>query len=408
MIKSIFRSVAVFSALVLMPACRKQVPGTAVATVDTLPGGIVRTMSASPTAWADSLTGWRLVLDHTIQPGEGEPGELLNPGSVAMSREGDVFVRDETPSVVKVFDTSGRYLRAIGHEGDGPGEFRGGFIAVRGDTLVIQDPRNARVTTFRASDGNMITSWRSTCCYWYPVSLDGEGRVVLYAMAQTDSGAVPAQALIRAHLDGSGLDTAWATQRPVPDSKRWIVKQGKNNLFMMQVPFQPQEIHSADPAGNLLTGWNGEYLIRTSRNGRDTVSLFGRQWTAEPVTGAERTAIVEKRIADQGGSTPEAVLRAAFNPDYIPNVRPAYNGINADLLGNRWIRLETADTVRVHYDVFDPAGRWLGAVSAAAAKWSGSYPPPAWGSDRVAVLIEDEEGKPAVLIYRIEKRGASR
>lgn len=389
--------------LVILAACSRDTPEPVTARVDTLPGGIIRTMSDAPIGWRDSASAWQLVLEHEIQPPEGDPGELFDPQDLALNGRGEIFVKDQKPSVIKVFDAAGAYLRAIGREGDGPGEFRTAFLAARGDTLVTQDPQNSRVTTFNAQTGAVLSTWRSTCCYWYPIGLDGEGRVVIYAMGH-DSTRPNAQALVRAHLDGSSLDTAWAAERPVDENRRWVVTEGKNIRFMMSVPYQPRDIHGVDPAGSLLSGWNGEYLVRTSRNGEDTVSLFGRPWTPEPVTGAERSAIVERRIKDQeGNGTPEDVLRAAFKPEYIPDTKPAFTAIESDPEGNRWIRLESGDTLRVHYDVFDPAGRWLGPVSVPASQWGNPYQRPAWGRDRVAVLGEGEDGRPVVRVFRIEK-----
>ena len=43
---------------------------------------------------------------------------------VAVGAGGDVFLLDQQLSEVKVFDADGEYLRTIGHEGEGPGEFR--------------------------------------------------------------------------------------------------------------------------------------------------------------------------------------------------------------------------------------------------------------------------------------------
>jgi hypothetical protein len=353
--------------------------------------------------WSDSASAWRLVPLHEIQPPEGDPGELFDPQDLAMNDRGEVFVKDQKPAVIKVFDSEGNYRRSIGREGDGPGEFRVAFLAVRGDTVITQDPQNARISTFDAETGRVLTTWRSTCCYWYPIGLDGQGRVVFFAMGQ-DSTRPNAQALVRGHLDGSGIDTAWVTQRPRDEGKVWTVTQGKQMQFMMSVPYQPRDIHGAEPRGFLISGWNGEYLLRTTRDGRDTIALFGRAWTPEPVTGAERSAIVEQRIKDQEvNGVPVDVLRAAFKPEYIPDIKPSFTSIETDPDGNRWIRLESGDTLNVHYDVFDPAGRWLGPVSVPASRWSGPYLRPAWTRDRVAVIAEGEDGRPAVRVFRIEK-----
>ncbi|HEV8122824.1 MAG TPA: hypothetical protein VGP80_01145, partial [Gemmatimonadales bacterium] len=50
-----------FILIVVASACSgRQRSHLAAATIDTLPGGIVRVMSPGPTAWADT-NGWRLV-----------------------------------------------------------------------------------------------------------------------------------------------------------------------------------------------------------------------------------------------------------------------------------------------------------------------------------------------------------
>jgi hypothetical protein len=397
------RSLILLYFLTFLSACSSDNPKIATARVDTLPGGIVRTLSTAPTGWSDSTKAWKLVLEHEIQPPEGDPGELFDPQDVAMNDRGEIFVKDQKPSVIKVFDGSGNFLRSIGREGDGPGEFRVAFLAVRGDTLITQDPQNARVSTFNTQTGQMVATWRSTCCYWYPIAVDGQGRVAFYAMGQ-DSTRPNAQAIVRARLDGSAIDTAWATERPRGEGKVWTVTQGKQMQFMMGVPYQTEDVHGIDQGGWLISGWNGEYLLRTTRDGQDTVTLFGRAWTPEPVTGAERTAMVEKRIKEQDGNgVPEAVLRAAFKPEYIPDTKPSFSSIESDPAGNRWLRLESGDTLNVHYDVFDPAGRWLGPVSIPASRWSGQYQRPAWGRDRVAVIGEGEDGRPVVRVFSIVK-----
>ena len=45
------------------------------------------------------------------------PGELIDPNSVALDEWGRAFVVDQKPSVIKVFDANGSYIRTIGGEG---------------------------------------------------------------------------------------------------------------------------------------------------------------------------------------------------------------------------------------------------------------------------------------------------
>ena len=164
-------------------------PNAARVTIDTLPGGAVRTMSNAPSEAGQ----WSLERLLDIQPPEGDSAELGDPQDLALGADGTLLVSEGGGDAhVKVFDASGRFLRRIGRAGEGPGEFRVAFLAVRGDTLLVQDPQVARASTFRISDGQFIGSRPTTCCYWSPLGVDGAGRAVLPAnhSPSATSGAV--------------------------------------------------------------------------------------------------------------------------------------------------------------------------------------------------------------------------
>ena len=107
--------------LALLTACASRDTRLATAIVDTLPGGIVRVTSSAPTGWTGT-DGWKLVELPAIQPAQGSPGELINPSSIAVDDQQRLYVADEKPTNIKVFDSTGALVRIIGNEGDGPGD----------------------------------------------------------------------------------------------------------------------------------------------------------------------------------------------------------------------------------------------------------------------------------------------
>ena len=156
----------------------------------------------------------------------------------------------------------------------------------------------------------------------------------------------------------------------------------------------------------MLTAWSGEYSIRATRDGRDTVALFTRPWTPDPISAAERSALVEGTIERMRLENPqgpgESTLRAAFDPALIPANRPAFVGIDVDREGRRWVRLGTTDSTHVTFDVFSPDGRWLDVVRIPSESWPRQWwGPVAWSRTHVAVLIEDEDGRPIVRVFAI-------
>ncbi len=376
-------------------------------TVDTLPGGIVRTLSQRPI----DAGRWSLVHARDLQPGETDPAELLDPRDLALADDGSLLVVDTKPERIKVFDRAGTFVRAIGGEGDGPGEYRVAYIAIRGDTLVLQDPRNSRATTFDWRTGALVRDRRTACCYWSPIAIDRDGwgyaRSILNSPDTTERNNL---AYVRFAIGGTAVDTVYAVERQgTPAQQSWVVRDGKTVRMATLVPLQPRAIFGIEPGGAHLTGWNGEYLLRTSRDGRDTVALFGRAAAPVPVDPALRSRLTEAKVAeilkaDPIGSSEQA-LRLAFDPAMIPDRFPAYENFSTDGEGRRWVRLVGPDTTRVAFDVFDAQGRWLDSVSVAARDWPAEWwRPVAWSRREVAVILEGEDGRPLVRVFSIVRR----
>lgn len=370
------------------------------ATIDTLPGGIVSVTNHSP---ADSGQ-WSLVLERTIQPADDSAGALRDPADLILLDDGTVFVADEKPTEVMRFDPTGRYVGSVGREGEGPGEYRSAWLTYRGDTLVVHDPSAARAGTFLIPTNAPLLQRPTTPRYFSRIGLDSSGRAVVPVMLPPDSTKSPRRGFIRFSLDGTALDTAFLPEHPKSD-KRWLVREGKVVRMEMLVPLQPQDLSVADPIGGFVVGWSGEYQLRATRDGGDTTLLFSRPKPVGTVSAAEKQAIVDERINANKQYTPEPVLRASLLASAIPDERPAYEQIAVDRSGRRWVRLSSSDSTTVRFDLFDTNGRWLDIVSVPQLGWNRQgWQPVFWAAERVAVLVTDAEGRPAIKVYRIIRR----
>ena len=88
---------------------------------------------------------------------------FTQPSDVTVDARGQIHVVDSRDVSVKVFDASGAYLRELGREGQGPGEFQDPrSIASLPDRVVVGASRNARWSHFDL-DGNHIAD------YAYPI-----------------------------------------------------------------------------------------------------------------------------------------------------------------------------------------------------------------------------------------------
>jgi len=79
--------------------------------------------------------------------------DFLQPSDVAVSHDHRVYVADGVNQCVKVFDENGKFIRAIGAKGDGPGGLLSPLgIAIGNDgKLYVADSGNHRIQVFTAS-----------------------------------------------------------------------------------------------------------------------------------------------------------------------------------------------------------------------------------------------------------------
>jgi len=115
--------------------------------------GITIVESFEP-AWGEG-EGWTLSPEPILDIGvvEGDPEYLLSGvEDVARRPDGQVVVVNRRPLEIRVYDGEGRFLRSVGQEGEGPGEFLdiyGVILRPADETAVVSFPQ--RLTTFGPS-----------------------------------------------------------------------------------------------------------------------------------------------------------------------------------------------------------------------------------------------------------------
>lgn len=387
----------------ILAACS---PGTgntrlATATSDTLPGGMIQVTNPGPTAWADT-SGWRLVLEREIVPEEGSPGEIGNPRTVVAGEDGTIYLLQQAPTMIKVYGADGQWLRNIGREGDGPGEFRDGMFGIARDTLFLQDPNNSRFTTF-ATNGTFITAKPSPCCWWtsrFPVFGDGTVGIIGQLNDTSKAGGGGGGAFYVTRMDGSVVDTIKLTNTPPDPNDNWVItlKRGNSTSMMsMGIPLRPSEQSAWLPDRQKVGGSTGEYTLTVLTTKDDTVRRFTAPAPTITITEAQRDSIFEAEVAGVGEQWEKSVREIA-KPSQLPTTWPTWSGIAVDRASRIWVARPGAKGAASILDVFSADGILLGSVPAPDPKILEGF----WTSTRVYLKDETAEGLPRIRVFRID------
>jgi len=366
--------------------------------MDTLPTGRVVVTNPAAGIW-DSTTRWQVIEEVRIGAEEGDGPEVFGQlGAMATDLSGRLWVMESKEQVLKVFDTDGRFVRTIGRRGGGPGEFANvaGVAALPDGRMLTLDHQNARISWFDTA-GAFLSS--------KPVSagfqvLPWPGRVLrdgtLYDIAPAPEGDDFGIALVRYDSTLTPVDTL------LPPT--W---QGESNVFLLNgpggrpmisatVPYSPGLQWQLAPDGTLWFVHTGTYELYQVSSRGDTTRVVTKPFERIPVTGAERDTVVARMVwfTRQGG---------VVDAGKIPGTKPAVGNFAVAEDGYLWVAATLADTSRtgLEFDIFDPEGRFLGALQL-PFRLSLS-PRPVIGSDRLIGVTTNEDGVQFLVRARIER-----
>ena len=201
---------------------------------------------------------WRVENGRRIGSVDDPLEALTEIGQVLVGPNRQLYLAQPMDRTIRIHDADGHFLKSIGRQGQGPGEFESilsiGFI---GDTLYASDTRLGRVSFFDV-DGRYLTSSRLVSLGFErgPVryiptvaqvlAQDGSALVKPFsAVAMTRPAANAETWQVYLHVDRAGevLDTvAWEPTRPDPRHPPVIMSQNGNQTFALD-PFGDRPIY---------------------------------------------------------------------------------------------------------------------------------------------------------------------
>jgi hypothetical protein len=361
---------------------------------------------------------------------EGEPEyEFGRITGMAVLSDRRVVVADAMAHNLRFFSADGVYQQTVGSQGQGPGEFGDGFLGILqgpGDTMVVRDPTNDQMHTF-APDGSWLGSFPARPSEGYlPSGWDDDvatGRLVssLVPMLSPDQPSVDTFDIVLARdVHGAVLDTV----ARVPATQRYAL-QGDVNLR-----YYYRGAPDYDLCGDgIVTGRSDEYRLLWYGPDGTVDRIFSLPWEPLPMTDEDRSIIercwdeVFRQYQVPLGRAAEIRASLRFEATY-PAYRRFICGPAATVLVQhvRPVRDLTANERKelpswpgglpgtLEWDVFDSAGRYMGAAAFPGTDWVAGWRNARFVRDETTdnwymySVWSDEQDVEYVLAWRLDGR----
>jgi hypothetical protein len=325
---------------------------------------------------------------------------------------GEVFVADRATSELRVFDSTGRFVRRFGRNGSGPGEFQSlDWVDIdRAGSIAAYDGASRRLSRF-SSDGilQQVTSLSSSpgAPIGSMLGQFGDGSILMRSFlglptnpAALSSGLVR-DSLLLSRIAPDGASGAPVGRFPGPQNIRAV---GPRLFAMEPAPFGLRTVVAvADSVFYLSSQEN--YEIRAYRRDGALQRVLRRRAPPQPVSPAakaEWNRRSDERMARFKGSIPPQVLELA-KYHTVPDVFPAHGEVLVDRAGNLWVEdyrpFPGRDTLMT-WIVFNPEGTMLATAELPAVQITEI------GAERITGVWRGDDDVPRVRVYRLARRSS--
>jgi hypothetical protein len=320
---------------------------------------------------------------------------------VACDPRGNVYVCDYKANHVKKFDAAGRYLKSIGRQGQGPGEFDMPFhIAATANHLFVYDLRNQRLTALTV-EGDYKKSIPLIVGAGRPdrmSSLPSGDLVVGWETIFYEDRSRPQEYSIRIYSPELDLRKT-VYSRDIWRNKYMEIEGLFTNIIQ---PFSPLVSWDVTADGKIIVGFQKEYQIEIHDPAQGKIGSFIHSYEPVRVTDKEK----EEFFAGMTFGSSQGEMKRGAPPAIIKNTtfpkeKPAFYNILADSEGDILVfpYRSNKEEWGKYFDAFSPEGKYLGSV-----KIEGSDPFPQTASIRDGAFWaakHDDEGLVRIVKYKI-------
>lgn len=334
---------------------------------------------------------WQLVEDLVIGAAEGAPQlQFGHIAGVCVGSDHRIYVVDELAGSVRAFGPDGSLLHTFGRRGAGPGELGadlGHCLLGPGDTLTVPDLQNFRATRF-AADGAFVSAIPFSFGTAIPLAWKATtgGRIAVqlrFGMLDPREPLGAPDAIVWLRNDGSVADTALRVPQgtAIAPSAEPVAGRASYTLLAAQPVWAP----SAD--GGIVVGSADGYRLTFHDGAGTPVRIVTKRFEPVAVTNDDRAILTDAVEQVFGAALIDNVMGGLRFAEYFPvyhqlQVGPGRSvwvqrvlqpaALSAAERASRYLGPEDPEMFLAHpclalgdetWDVFDAAGRYLGAVT---------------------------------------------
>lgn len=320
--------------------------------------------------WTEA-TAWRVDTNPLLRIGtvQGDSNhQLFRVGGAGKLSDGTIVVANGGSQEVRWFDPKGRFLRNVGRQGEGPGEYRGmrSLLMLAGDSVLVEDGLRDRMNLY-SSTGDLVRSWtiqplRSPFDTPPPIGRLADGAFVAFTRGNLSEppGLVEDRGTLVQYHDGQAADTL----AQFPGGESYYVRCGPNNTAVCNasMPYMRGAYAAAGPQ-RVYAGNGQRYEIRAYEAGGALQAVYRRVAELQQVTQNDVQRYVEEiltRMRPERRPEWRRHLESAPHPERFP----AFDALRVDATGHLWVeRFDRGQEPVRTWDVFGPDGRWLGSLA---------------------------------------------